>query len=104
MKQILIVVNFNIFSGQIKSIKKWEFRRELDYLSILFPWFPVLPNLKSVALAQYILLCVNINSYSSKLNSLKKNIDTNERFQGSIRFNTTKFKGSFGMLSVSEHQ
>ena len=54
MKEILIVVNFNTFSGQIKSIKKWEFCRELDYLSILFPWFPVLPNLKSVALALYI--------------------------------------------------
>ena len=39
-----------------------------------------------------------------KANRLKKNIDTNERFQGSIRLNTTKFKGSFGMLSVSEHQ
>ena len=64
----------------------------------------MLPNLKSVALAQYILLSVNMYSYSSKLNSLQKNIDTNEWFQGSIRFNTTKFKGSFGMLSASEHQ
>ena len=76
---------------------------ELDNLSILFPWFPELPHMKSVALAQYILLCVNINSYSSKLNSLQKNIDTHERFQGSIRFNTPIFKGCWGMLSVSEH-
>ena len=46
---------------------------------------------------------VNINYYSSKLKSLPKNIDTHERFQGSIRFNTPMFKGCWGMLSDSEH-
>ena len=46
---------------------------------------------------------VNINYYSSKLKSLQKNIDTHERFQGSIRFNTPMFKGCWGMLSDSEH-
>ena len=80
------------------------FYRESDYLSILFPWFPVRPNSKSLELAQYILLCISINSYCSKFNSLQKNIDTNERFQGSIQLNTPKLKGSWGMLSVSEHK
>ena len=66
---------------------------ELDNLSILFPWFPELPHMKSVALAQYILLCVNINSYSSKLDLLQKIIDTNKR-----RFNSIQYPKVRGLL------
>ena len=61
------------------------------------------PNSKSLELAQYILLCISINSYCSKFNSLQKNIDTNERFQGSIQLNTPKLKGSWGMLSAHQY-